>query len=347
MAIELGTAATQDSSAFASAAQGTKADSAVQQLQAGTGISIDATDPQKPIVTATTALTGDLPVSTHLGSAYAITNSAPISTLYGGLSQFWIPDVTNAGAATLNADGTGDVNIQRNGVDLVGNELPANVPALVVYNNITASWDLVAVPNALFDLQYTIITASGNFTPLLSGTYVIDGTAGGGGGGAGAPVSGSVATLGFGGQGGGAGEKKTATLTLVGGTAYAVVIGAAGSGGIAGGAAATAGGATTFNGAAFSCVGGVAGAKAPAYFSYVAGSGASSIDGGIGLGDGGGAGGAGLSVDGNGNAGSAGTGYGSGGGGGGGARDTAGTTVHTGGNGGAGMQGVLKVWRVA
>lgn len=49
----LGTAATQDLTAFATAAQGAKADSALQGLQAGTGITVNVTDPQNPVITNT------------------------------------------------------------------------------------------------------------------------------------------------------------------------------------------------------------------------------------------------------------------------------------------------------
>lgn len=49
----LGSAATSDSSDFATSAQGAKADSALQGLGAGDGISIDATDPLNPIITNT------------------------------------------------------------------------------------------------------------------------------------------------------------------------------------------------------------------------------------------------------------------------------------------------------
>lgn len=46
--------------AFASAAQGTKADSAVQSVVAGTNVSVDNTDPQNPIVSATGSGSGDV-----------------------------------------------------------------------------------------------------------------------------------------------------------------------------------------------------------------------------------------------------------------------------------------------
>ena len=49
----LGTAATSASTAFATAAQGAKADTAVQSVVAGTGVSVDVTDPLNPIVTNT------------------------------------------------------------------------------------------------------------------------------------------------------------------------------------------------------------------------------------------------------------------------------------------------------
>lgn len=46
----LGSASTKGESYFATAAQGNKADSALQSVQAGTGITIDVTDPNNPII---------------------------------------------------------------------------------------------------------------------------------------------------------------------------------------------------------------------------------------------------------------------------------------------------------
>lgn len=48
----LGTAAAQNSTAFATAAQGAKADSALQSIVAGSNISINNTDPRNPVITA-------------------------------------------------------------------------------------------------------------------------------------------------------------------------------------------------------------------------------------------------------------------------------------------------------
>lgn len=48
----LGTAAAQNTGAFATSAQGAKADSAVQSIVAGTNVTVDNTDPQNPIVSA-------------------------------------------------------------------------------------------------------------------------------------------------------------------------------------------------------------------------------------------------------------------------------------------------------
>ena len=48
----LGTAATTSASAYATAAQGTKADTSVQSVVAGTNVTVDSTDPQNPIVSA-------------------------------------------------------------------------------------------------------------------------------------------------------------------------------------------------------------------------------------------------------------------------------------------------------
>jgi len=48
----LGDASTSDVTDFATSAQGVKADSAIQSIGAGTGVSVDATDPLNPIVNA-------------------------------------------------------------------------------------------------------------------------------------------------------------------------------------------------------------------------------------------------------------------------------------------------------
>lgn len=49
----LGTAATTAATAYATAAQGAKADTAIQSVVAGTGVSINATDPLNPVISAT------------------------------------------------------------------------------------------------------------------------------------------------------------------------------------------------------------------------------------------------------------------------------------------------------
>jgi hypothetical protein len=49
----LGTAATTAATAYATAAQGAKADTALQSVTAGSGISIDITDPLNPVITNT------------------------------------------------------------------------------------------------------------------------------------------------------------------------------------------------------------------------------------------------------------------------------------------------------
>lgn len=75
----LGTAAEANTTDFATAAQGAKADSALQSVVAGSGISVNVTDPQNPIITATGSGTGDMLAATYdpqaiAGDAFARAN---------------------------------------------------------------------------------------------------------------------------------------------------------------------------------------------------------------------------------------------------------------------------------
>ena len=74
MSTQLGTAATQDSSAFATAAQGAEADAAVKSVVAGSSVIVDNTDPQNPIISAS-SLTGYI-VNPATGPA--------LSSIFGG-----------------------------------------------------------------------------------------------------------------------------------------------------------------------------------------------------------------------------------------------------------------------
>lgn len=74
----LGTAATSASTSFATSAQGIKADSAIQSIGAGTGISVDITDPNNPIVNNTD-------VNDYVSSgAIDYANERVVLTLNGG-----------------------------------------------------------------------------------------------------------------------------------------------------------------------------------------------------------------------------------------------------------------------
>jgi len=112
MAVELGTAATQDSSAFATAAQGLEADSAVQSIVAGTGVTVDAADPQNPVVNATGVGGGTVTsVSVAAANGFLATVANPTTT----------PDITIKTGVTgiLYGNGTG-----------VSAAVPANFPTL-------------------------------------------------------------------------------------------------------------------------------------------------------------------------------------------------------------------------
>lgn len=87
-------------------------------------------------------------------------------------------------------------------------------------------------------------SASGTFT-VPTGVTAADVELWGGGGGAGANVAGT-ATYSFGGGGAGAGYSRKRVSGLTAGQAIPVTVGAGGTGGVSGGAAATAGGTSSF-----------------------------------------------------------------------------------------------------
>jgi hypothetical protein len=74
-----GTAAFDDASDFATAAQGALADSAVQSVVAGANISVDSTDPQNPVISATG---GGAPSVNSQASASSITPDVDTYSVY-------------------------------------------------------------------------------------------------------------------------------------------------------------------------------------------------------------------------------------------------------------------------
>lgn len=116
------------------------------------------------------------------------------------------------------------------------------------------AWDLQAKGYTPPPIAQSL-TASGTFTPIVTGLYRIDELGGGGGGGGAASSLTANALLGFGGGGGAAGGTVFGYMTLVAGTGYTYTIGAAGSGGPAfsgtppgGGGSGGTGGNTSFAG---------------------------------------------------------------------------------------------------
>lgn len=89
----LGTAAAQDAAAFATAAQGAKADTAIQTIVAGGNITVDNTDPQNPIVSSSGGGGGG-------GSVTSVAMTVPT-----GLSVAGSPVTTSGTLALSHASG--------------------------------------------------------------------------------------------------------------------------------------------------------------------------------------------------------------------------------------------------
>lgn len=207
MSVELGTAATQDSSAFATAAQGILADSAVQLVIAGANITVDNTDSRHPIVSAavltsiasvqaganvTVDVTSpanpivnayirsmSMPVATGTANAVVVTNAVPIPSLGNGDIQFFIPSANNTNATTFSVDGTTAEPVFANGAALVANMIVAGAAAGVIYNNAHTRWDLinpatikiVSTPTATGTANALIITNTNAIPAFVNGVF--------------------------------------------------------------------------------------------------------------------------------------------------------------------------------
>jgi Cu/Ag efflux protein CusF len=119
----LGTAASQDTTAFATAAQGTKADSAIQSVVAGTNVTVDDTDPLNPVVSASgsggavdsvNSQTGDVVLDADdiddTSTTNKFTTSSDITKLSGIESGADVTDATNVAAAGAIMDGDFSTN---------------------------------------------------------------------------------------------------------------------------------------------------------------------------------------------------------------------------------------------
>lgn len=84
----LGTAAATDASAYATAGQGTKADSALQSIHAGTNVLVDATDPRNPVISASGGPGGGIPDRVALKALNTAAVTSALLTEAGRQGQF-------------------------------------------------------------------------------------------------------------------------------------------------------------------------------------------------------------------------------------------------------------------
>jgi hypothetical protein len=272
-----------------------------------------------------------LPTAGGSANVLTVSNGRPFGALVPGLLQVLNPAAANTAATTFAPDGLAAKNIFAWGKALAGGELQAGVPAVVKYDG--TQWNLQNPAGG--SNEVTIFTASGNFTPKITGNYLVVGIGGGGGGGGGS--GGASSNGGAGGGGGSGGAIGFSIIPLTAGTAYAVAIGTGGVGGNNGsgagaGSSGSFGVATTFNAVAIAG-GGAGGAGSPPTSSFNG----RAFGGGNGGGYGGGNGG--FAVAGIGPIGGSGLSNTGGGGGSGGAN------ANAGGQGGAGGSGILIVIR--
>jgi len=146
-ALQLGSAAQQATSAFATAAQGTKADTALQGLTQGTNITIDATDPKNPVISSTAGLN-----NVSQGSNVTIDYTDPKNPVISA-------------TRALNSVVQGD-NISIDTTNPANPIISALVPLknVVEGNNVTIDYS---------DPENPTISASGNINSLVEGTNIV------------------------------------------------------------------------------------------------------------------------------------------------------------------------------
>jgi hypothetical protein len=101
---ELGTAAYEDASDFATASQGQKADTAVQTIVAGTLINVDNTDPQNPVISVTGGGAG---IDIQAGDGILVDNTDPNEPIISVDDTYFGDLAFKDKAAVTDIDATG------------------------------------------------------------------------------------------------------------------------------------------------------------------------------------------------------------------------------------------------
>ena len=185
-----------------------------------------------------------------IADAYTATVVAPRiapPALVNGMELNLIIPVTGTGAGTLNAFGTGIVDIKLEGgtSDPVAGDLEAGKLARFKYFTApSAHWGLInpIISGAVGGAEIQIFTSSGTYIPS-AGVKAIELTAVGGGGGGGGVDGQGAGNIVNSTAGGGSGWSRK--LTSIIDSSYAIVIGAGGLGGLAGNNNGAVGGNTT------------------------------------------------------------------------------------------------------
>lgn len=173
---------------------------------------------------------------TNLAVTGSVTLTSALPVAQGGTG---VTTSTGSGGGVVLATAPTISNLTLTGTPVA----PTAAPGTSTTQIATTAFVAAAVTGATSTLHHQEFTASGTFTPTLSGVYEFTITGAGGGG---ATSGGGVGQGGAG--GGGAGATTIYYTTLVASTGYAVTVGTAGTAGNSGGASTVVVGATTATG---------------------------------------------------------------------------------------------------
>lgn len=174
---ELGTAAYEDASDFATASQGQKADTAVQAIVAGTLINVDNTDPQNPVISVTGGGSG---IDIQAGDGIDVDNTAPTEPIVSIASGYLATVATTGAYSDLSGKPTLGTLAAKNAIAVPTDITATGTPSSSTFLRGDGSWQSIAGAGTVTSVGVSVPTGfSVSGSPVTSsGTIAITYAAG-------------------------------------------------------------------------------------------------------------------------------------------------------------------------